>query len=166
MELVSLQPVLLFHQLRSGLAPVWIHGDWLAKIANISFPPTHPLFHLALGLVVSITVGILEREVAVNDPLWPKCGANCCQWVVYNHWLYWQPALLPGGLWQHFSSIPTFLLPRARQCFHPEVNIDEVTLSTLSMLFHNKTCTRSAMESVIEIAGANRDYGRSVPWVD
>ena len=37
MELVSLQPVLLFHQLRSGLAPVWIHGDWLAKIANISF---------------------------------------------------------------------------------------------------------------------------------
>ena len=94
-------------------------------------------------------VAILEREVAVNDPLWPKCGANCCQWVVYNHWLYWQPALLPGGLWQHFSSIPTFLLPRALQCFHPEVNIDEVTLSTLSMLFHNKTCTRSAMESVI-----------------
>ena len=37
MELVSLQPVLLFHQLKSGLAPVWIHGDWLAKIANISF---------------------------------------------------------------------------------------------------------------------------------
>ena len=111
-------------------------------------------------------VAILEREVAVNDPLWPKCGADCCQWVVNNHWLYWQPALLPGGLWQHFSSIPTFLLPRALQCFHPEVNIDEVTLSTLSMLFHNKTCTRSAMESVIEIAGANRDYGRSVPWVD
>ena len=37
MELVSLQPVLLFHQLRSGLAPVWIHGDWLAPLANISF---------------------------------------------------------------------------------------------------------------------------------
>ena len=112
----------------------------MAQIANISFPPTHPLFHLALGLVVSITVGILEREVAVNDPLWPKCGADCCQWVVNNHWLYWQPALLPGGLWQHFSSIPTFLLPRALQCFHPEVNIDEVTLSTLSPQLWQK-CT-------------------------
>ena len=75
-------------------------------------------------------------------------GLNVGQ-IGANAWLYWQLAVLPGGLWQHFSSIPTFLLPRARQCFHPEVNIDEVTLSTLSMLFHNKTCTRSAMESVI-----------------
>ena len=118
---------------------------WLAQDCQHLFP-THPpsLFHLVLGLVVSYNRWHLGREVVGNDPLWPNCGPDCCQ-----SWLYWQPALLPGGLWQHFSSIPTFLLPRARQCFHPEVNIDEVTLSTLSMLFHNKTCTRSAMESVI-----------------
>ena len=91
-----------------------------------------------------ITVGIWEGKLLETTLYGPTVGQ-----IVANSWLYWQPALLPGGLWQHFSSIPTFLLPRARQCFHPEVNIDEVTLSTLSMLFHNKTCTRSAMESVI-----------------
>ena len=52
--------------------------------------------------------------------------------IVANSWLYWQPALLPGGLWQHFSSIPTFLLPQLLQCRLSEVNIEEVTLKLLS----------------------------------
>ena len=91
-----------------------------------------------------ITIGIWEGKLLETTLYGPTVGQ-----IVANSWLYWQPALLPGGLWQHFSSIPTFLLPQLLQCRLSEVNIEEVTLKLLSMSFHNKTCIRSAMESVI-----------------
>ena len=56
---------------------------WLAQDCQHLFhPPTLPLFHLVLGLVVSYNRWHLGREVVGNDPLWPNCGADCCQFVV------------------------------------------------------------------------------------
>ena len=56
------------------------------------------------------------------------------RWAFWCQWLYWQPAQLPGGLWQNFSPLSTKIPPSRL----PEVNIDEVTFSLLSMSCHNR----------------------------
>ena len=51
-----------------------------------------------------------------------------------NAWLYWQLAVLPGGLWQNFSSIPTFLLPQALRRRLPEVNIEGKIFTNINVI--------------------------------
>ena len=60
-------------------------------------------------------------------------GLNVGQ-IGANAWLYWQLAVLPGGLWQNFSSIPTFLLPQALRRRLPEVNIEGIIFTTINVI--------------------------------
>ena len=76
----------------------------------------------------------------MNATFWPPrarngpfYGLNVGQ-IGANAWLYWQLAVLPGGLWQNFSSIPTFLLPQALRRRLPEVNIEGIIFTTINVI--------------------------------
>ena len=131
------------------------------------------------------------REV-VNDPSWLICGTDSLGVALVSppfpspdsgasRRFTWRLATLPGALRHKLSPLfPSFLLPRALLCHLPEVNNETMCLLSGNLgfqvllllggpgqlsinVFHNKTCIRSAMESVIEIAGgAPRGLGRSL----